>query len=102
MKKIHIRESKLNEIYSEKEFCAGTDHPYYENEETGEVYSADWNSDYGFPFGFCLNGADYSIRRAAMSIANRQPRRRFYIKNAETVVGLWVHHSRHAFGILPP
>jgi len=52
MKKIHIRESKLNEIYSEKEFCAGTDHPYYENEETGEVYSADWNSDYGFPFGF--------------------------------------------------
>ena len=52
MKKIHIRESKLNEIYSEKEFCAGTDHPYFENEKTGEVYSADWNGDYGFPFGF--------------------------------------------------
>ena len=52
MKKIHIRESKLNEISNEKEFCAGTDHPYFENEETGEVYSADWNGDYGFPFGF--------------------------------------------------
>lgn len=52
MKKIHIKESKLNEIYSDKEFCAGTDHPYFENEETGEVYSADWNGDYGFPFGF--------------------------------------------------
>jgi hypothetical protein len=52
MKKIHIKESKLNEIYSDNEFCAGTDHPYFENEETGEAYSADWNSDYGFPFGF--------------------------------------------------
>ena len=52
MKKIHIKESKLNEIYDTHEFCAGTDHPYYENEETGEVYSADWNGDYGFPFGF--------------------------------------------------
>ena len=52
MKKIHITESKLNEIYNTHEFCAGTDHPYFENEETGEVYSADWNGDYGFPFGF--------------------------------------------------
>ena len=52
MKKIHIRESKLNEIYDDShELRAGTDHPYYENEETGEVYYADWNSDYGFPFG---------------------------------------------------
>lgn len=52
MKKVHIKESKLNEMRSMKYYQAGTDHPYYENEETGEVYSADWSSDYGFPFGF--------------------------------------------------
>lgn len=52
MKKIHIKESKLNEIRFRNGFCAGTDQPYYENEETGEVYEATWNGDYGFPFGF--------------------------------------------------
>ena len=52
MKKIHIKESKLNEIRFGNGFCAGTDQPYYEDEETGEVYEATWNGDYGFPFGF--------------------------------------------------
>jgi hypothetical protein len=32
--------------------CAGTDHPYYEDKETGEVYEADWDDGYGFPFGY--------------------------------------------------
>lgn len=53
MKKIHILESKLNEIrFDGHEFCAGTDTPYYEDEKTGEVYEASWNCDYGFPFGY--------------------------------------------------
>ena len=52
MKKIHILEKKLNEIWHAKEFCAGTDTPYFEDEKTGEVYDASWNSDYGFPFGY--------------------------------------------------
>ena len=53
MKRIHIKESKLNEIYSDRwNFEAGTDHPYFEDEKTGEVYEANWNGDYGFPFGF--------------------------------------------------
>ena len=53
MKRIHILESKLNEIrFDGHEFCAGTDTPYYEDEKTGEVYEASWNSDYGFPFGY--------------------------------------------------
>lgn len=53
MKRIHIKESKLNEIYSDRwDFEAGTDNPHFEDEKTGEVYEANWNSDYGFPFGF--------------------------------------------------
>lgn len=53
MKKIHIKESKLNEIYTDRwDFEAGTDHPHFEDEKTGEVYEANWNEDYGFPFGF--------------------------------------------------
>ena len=51
MKKIHILESKLNEIRFSNRFCAGTDAPYYEDKE-GNVYEASWNSDYGFPFGY--------------------------------------------------
>jgi len=41
-------EMKLNEA----NFEAGTDHPYFEDERTGESYEATWNSDYGFPFGY--------------------------------------------------
>lgn len=52
MKRIHILESKLNEMRFDKSFCAGTDTPYYEDERTGEVYEATWNGDYGFPFGY--------------------------------------------------
>lgn len=52
MKKIHILEKKLNEIWDSKHFCAGTDTPYYEDEKTGEVYEASWNGDLGYPFGY--------------------------------------------------
>lgn len=31
---------------------AGTDHPYYFDSKSGKVYSADWNLDEGFPFGY--------------------------------------------------
>lgn len=52
MKRIHILESKLNEMRFDDSFCAGTDTPYYKDERTGEVYEATWNGDYGFPFGY--------------------------------------------------
>lgn len=52
MKKIHILESKLNEIYDKQYFRAGTDDPYFEDEKTGEIFEASWNGDYGFPFGY--------------------------------------------------
>jgi hypothetical protein len=52
MKKIHILESKLNEMRWGNDFCAGTDTPYYEDEKTGEVFEATWNCDYGYPFGY--------------------------------------------------
>lgn len=51
MKKIHIlEESKLllEAIYN----TAGTDHPSYYDEKTDTWYEANWDSDYGFPFGF--------------------------------------------------
>jgi hypothetical protein len=32
--------------------CAGTDHPYYEDEDTGEIYEANWDDGDGFPFGY--------------------------------------------------
>ena len=50
MKKIHILESKLNEI-GHGNNNAGTDTPYYED-ENGNVYEAYWNYTYGFPFGY--------------------------------------------------
>lgn len=52
MKKIHITESKLNELWYRGGFCAGTDSPYYKDEKTGEIYEATWNEDYGIPFGY--------------------------------------------------
>ena len=52
MKKIHIKESKLNELWYRGGFCAGTDSPYYKDEKTGEIYEATWNEDYGIPFGY--------------------------------------------------
>ena len=51
MKKIHILEKKLNEIRFDSNNCAGTDTPYYED-ENGNVYEATWNSTYGFPFAY--------------------------------------------------
>ena len=52
MKKIHIKESKLNELWYRGGSCAGTDSPYYEDEKSGEIYEATWNGDYGVPFGY--------------------------------------------------
>ena len=31
---------------------AGTDHPYFYDEKTGEEYEVNWDSNYGFPFGY--------------------------------------------------
>jgi len=50
MKKIHILESQI--LNESQYFEAGTDHPYFENEKTGQSYEANWNTDYGFPFGY--------------------------------------------------
>lgn len=50
MKKIHILESQM--LNEGSYFEAGTDHPYFENEKTGQSYEAHWNGDYGFPFGY--------------------------------------------------
>lgn len=50
MKKIHILESQI--LNEGRYFQAGTDNPYFENEKTGQSYEANWNSDYGFPFGY--------------------------------------------------
>lgn len=74
MKRIHINETQLNEIQFGDGFCAGTDQPYYENEETGEVYEATWNGDYGFPFGYWpidYNGnMEFSVGDAYTTHAN--------------------------------
>ena len=51
MKRIHILENQLHKL-NENSYCAGTDHPYFEDEETGECYSASWDCDYGYPFGY--------------------------------------------------
>ena len=50
MKKIHILESQM--LNESQYFEAGTDHPYFEDERTGQSYEANWNGDYGFPFGY--------------------------------------------------
>lgn len=50
MKRIHILESQI--LNERRYFEAGTDHPYFEDEKTGQSYEANWNSDYGFPFGY--------------------------------------------------
>lgn len=50
MKKIHILESQM--LSESQYFEAGTDHPYFEDERTGQSYEASWNNDYGFPFGY--------------------------------------------------
>lgn len=50
MKRIHILESQI--LNERRYFEAGTDHPYFEDEKTGQSYQASWNSDYGFPFGY--------------------------------------------------
>lgn len=50
MKKIHILESQI--LSESRDFEAGTDHPYFEDEKTGQSYEANWNTDYGFPFGY--------------------------------------------------
>ena len=58
MKKIYINESQLLElnIFGGETFIAGTDHPYFIDPNTEEEWSADWNGDYGFPFGFWDEG----------------------------------------------
>ena len=53
MKKIHITESQLlTESYYPE---AGTDFPRFYDEKTDTWYEAQWNGDYGFPFGFWPN-----------------------------------------------
>ena len=50
MKRIHITESQLlTESYYPE---AGTDFPRFYDERTDTWYEAQWNGDYGFPFGF--------------------------------------------------
>ena len=50
MKRIHITESQLlTESYYPE---AGTDFPRFYDEKTDTWYEAQWNGDYGFPFGF--------------------------------------------------
>ena len=49
--RIHINESQLNEMFNYYN-RAGTDNPYYKNEETNEEYEGNWYSDYAFPFGY--------------------------------------------------
>jgi len=50
MKKIHILESQM--LNESQYFQAGTDHPYFEDERTGQSYEANWDTEYGFPFGY--------------------------------------------------
>lgn len=40
---------------------AGTDHPCYTDPNTGETISAEWNYDYGYPFGYWNNGERYEF-----------------------------------------
>lgn len=49
MKRIHITESQL---LNETHYEAGTDFPTFYDEKTDTWYEAQWNGDYGFPFGF--------------------------------------------------
>lgn len=50
MKRIHILESQ--NILETIQNSAGTDFPYYYDEETGEEYEGSWNSMYAYPFGY--------------------------------------------------
>ena len=87
MKKIHILESQskiLKENFS-RYFEAGTDRPYFEDEKSGASYEANWNTDYGFPFGYWpeeYNGNDiFSIGDAYTTHANacgKMAKRYFY------------------------
>jgi len=52
MKKIHLLESQKILLEGNNEYQAGTDHPYYRNEKTGEEYEAVWDCDFGYPFGY--------------------------------------------------
>ena len=56
MKRIHILESQLiKESYHNE---AGTDTPYFYDEKNDVEYSAGWDTDFGYPFGFWDNGID--------------------------------------------
>ena len=58
MKRIHILESQL---IKEEENIAGTDHPCFYDEKNDVSYAADWDSDFGFPFGFWNDGEGYEF-----------------------------------------
>lgn len=58
MKRIRINENQLKILTESTEFCAGTDHPFFYDEKTDTTYEADWNTDYGYPFGFWNNGTN--------------------------------------------
>ena len=48
-----MRKNKLLEIYNDKRINqAGTDFPCYYDEKNDVEYSASWNVDYAFPFGY--------------------------------------------------
>ena len=47
------KETKGNLIKEYKRYNeAGTDHPYFKDENTGEIIEADWDDGEGFPFGY--------------------------------------------------
>lgn len=58
MKKIYINESQLFEMSLNYNKQAGTDFPCFYDEKTDTWYEAQWNGDYGFPFGFWAEDYD--------------------------------------------
>ena len=83
MKKIHILESQI--LNESQYFEAGTDHPYFEDGQTGQLYEANWDVEYGFPFGYwpeVYNGNDiFSIGDAYTTHVNacgKMAKRYFY------------------------
>jgi hypothetical protein len=90
MKKIHILESQI--LNESQYFEAGTDHPYFEDERTGQSYEAYWNTEYGFPFGYwpeVYNGNDvFSIGDVYTTHENacgKMAKRYFYNVKKETI-----------------
>lgn len=43
-------------IKEDREFEAGTDHPFFYDAKDGREHEAHWNTDFGYPFGYWRNG----------------------------------------------